>query len=119
MAITNLQEAINQMRAYGNIDPEKNNDKKSAWEKMMAQLSMAQKMSPDTMAGFALGRLLRGGFDQWKENYDKRGELKAQEALNGGVGNNPNAQIMYGDNQESSALAQTIGKLLRIPFFGG
>ena len=51
-------------------------NKDSAWQKMLMQLAMANKTKPSTMAGYALGRLLRQGFDSWKENYDARDDIK-------------------------------------------
>lgn len=51
------------------------NNKQNDWQKMMAQMAMAQKTSPRTMLGFAAGKLLRQLFDGWKERYDARGEV--------------------------------------------
>ena len=49
--------------------------KKSPLELMVMQHAMAQNSDPNTMMGLALGRLLRGLFDDWKERYDARGLL--------------------------------------------
>ena len=49
--------------------------RKTPLELLIAQQAMAQKADPNTMAGFALGKLLRGLFDDWKERYDARGTL--------------------------------------------
>ena len=51
------------------------NTKKSPMELLIAQQAMAQKADANTMVGFALGKLLRGLFDDWKERYDARGTL--------------------------------------------
>ena len=82
------QEIAMQMRNFGNLDPTRNdpannNGKKSEWEKLLAQMAMAQKMDARTMAGFALGKLLRQLFDNWKENFDARGDLKNRNNSNG------------------------------------
>lgn len=49
--------------------------KKSPMELLIAQQAMAQKADAKTLAGFALGKLLRGLFDDWKSRYDARGVL--------------------------------------------
>lgn len=86
------QEIAMQMRNFGNLDPTRNdpanannNGKKSEWEKLLAQMAMAQKMDARTMAGFALGKLLRQIFDNWKERYDARGDLNNRNNSNGGL----------------------------------
>lgn len=50
-------------------------------ELLIAQQAMAQKADANTMAGFALGKLLRGLFNDWKERYDARGLLNDVNAL--------------------------------------
>ena len=56
--------------------------KKTPMELLIAQQAMAQKADANTMTGFALGKLLRGLFNDWKERYDTRGilnEIKARK----------------------------------------
>ena len=55
--------------------------KKTPMELLIAQQAMAQKADANTMTGFALGKLLRGLFDDWKERYDARGLLNDVNAL--------------------------------------
>ena len=50
-------------------------------ELLIAQQAMAQKADASTLAGFALGKLLRGLFDDWKSRYDARGLLNDVNAL--------------------------------------
>ncbi|MBR0287461.1 MAG: hypothetical protein IJQ82_00630 [Selenomonadaceae bacterium] len=45
---------------------------RTPWEMMMAQLAMSSQTNPQTLAGFGVGKLLRGLFDDWKGNYDAR-----------------------------------------------
>ena len=57
--------------------------RKSPLELLIAQQAMAQNADANTMAGFALAKLLRGLFDDWKSRYDARGilnEIKARKA---------------------------------------
>lgn len=49
--------------------------KRSPMELLIMQQAMAQKADAKTLAGFALGKLLRGLFDDWKSRYDTRGVL--------------------------------------------
>lgn len=49
--------------------------KRSPMELLIMQQAMAQKADAKTLAGFALGKLLRGLFDDWKSRYDARGML--------------------------------------------
>ena len=55
--------------------------KKTPMELLIAQQAMAQKADANTMTGFALGKLLRGLFDDWKERYNARGLLNDVNAL--------------------------------------
>ena len=55
--------------------------RKSPLELMIAQQAMAQKADAKTLAGFAFGKLLRGIFDDWKERYTARGDLKALDNM--------------------------------------
>lgn len=72
---TDVASIAQEMAARGMLDPTRN-DKKSNWEKLIAQMAMAQKTDPGTMAGFALGKLLRQGYDTWLDN------LRARESVN-------------------------------------
>ena len=47
--------------------------RKSPMELMIMQQAMAQNGDAKTLFGFAIGKLLRGLFDDWKERYDARG----------------------------------------------
>lgn len=55
--------------------------RKTPMELLIAQQAMAQKSDAGTLAGFALGKLLRGLFNDWKERYDARGLLNDVNAL--------------------------------------
>lgn len=79
--MSSLEKALKEMMAYGNVDPEQGTVYDTPWRKMIAQLSMAKSTDPSTLAGFALGKLLRQGFDSWKERYDARGYEKAKREL--------------------------------------
>ena len=72
--MANLQDIIKQLMQQGMIDPAVNK-KNNALQQSIAALAAAQKADPKTMAGFALGKLLRQGFDTWKDNYDARGDI--------------------------------------------
>ncbi|MBQ6298643.1 MAG: hypothetical protein IJK81_13345 [Selenomonadaceae bacterium] len=50
--------------------------RKSPLELMVMQQAMAQNSDPNTMFGLALGKLLRGLFDDWKSRYDARDVMK-------------------------------------------
>lgn len=69
--------AFDQMAQYarqsGMRNPEPQDDKQNEWQKILAMLAMSSKMDAGTMAGFGLGKLLRDGFNSWKNNYDARG----------------------------------------------
>lgn len=73
MALQNIIKQ--QIQQKGNTYSQGAPSGKSEWEKIIAQMLAAQKMDSGTMAGFALGKLLRSAFDDWKENYDARGDL--------------------------------------------
>ena len=45
------------------------------------QQSMAQNADSKTLAGLAIGKLLRGLFDDWKERYDARDVLNQMAAM--------------------------------------
>ena len=47
--------------------------RKSPMELMVTQQAMAQNSDAKTLAGLAIGKLLRGLFDDWKSRYDARG----------------------------------------------
>lgn len=93
--MANLQDVIQQLKAYGNVDPTHNQNSQNALQKRLAQMAMANNSDWQTMAGLALGNLIRGGFDSWKENYDERGRLKTEELFNNPEWNAPNAQKTY------------------------
>lgn len=46
------------------------------FNQMVQMLAMANRASGQTMLGFALGKLLRSGFQRWYENYLDRGASK-------------------------------------------
>ena len=73
-----LQQLIQQLMQKGNTYGQSQQQQgKSDWEKTLAQMAMAQKMDAGTMGGFAAGKLLRGAFDTWKNNYNARGKINA------------------------------------------
>ena len=61
--------------------------RKSPLELMIMQQAMAQNADAKTLAGFAFGKLLRGIFDDWKERYTARGDLKAWDNTRDAFGN--------------------------------
>lgn len=74
MAMGNASAIAQQIMQNGNsYIPVGQNNNQNEWQKMLAMLATADKMDAGTMAGFGLGKLLRDGFDTWKENYDARG----------------------------------------------
>lgn len=40
------------------------------WQKMMSMFALANNSNPQTMLGFALGKLLHNAFDKWKSSDD-------------------------------------------------
>ena len=76
-----LTDWIKQMNQQGTT-PAPVSTRKTPMELLIAQQAMAQKADANTMTGFALGKLLRGLFNDWKERYDTRGilnEIKARK----------------------------------------
>ena len=78
MAYSSGKNAVDEMLERVNSTNASALNANTAWQKMMAQLAAANNTRPETMAGFALGKLLRNGFDTWKQNYDDRGYVKDQ-----------------------------------------
>ncbi len=62
----------------GNINPEPQDDKKNEWQRILAMLSMSDKMDWQTMAGFGLGKLLRDYAINQRDKVVTRGNIKNQ-----------------------------------------
>lgn len=63
------------------------------WEKDLNWLAASNKMTDESLLGFALGKLLKQGFDSWKGNYDQRNNdkiLRQQQAQKEVYANNAN-----------------------------
>ena len=74
---------IKQMNQIGNTtDPTQVYTRKSPMELMILQQAMGQKADAGNLAGFAVGKFLRGLFDDWKERYDARGTLNRMAEMN-------------------------------------
>lgn len=78
---TDFNELTNQLLYRGMIDPEQKVTK-NFWQRLLAQMAMAQKMDARTMAGFALGKLLRGGFDTWLANKRAKEQINDKDNFN-------------------------------------
>lgn len=52
------------------------------YQRRMGMLGMLPKVSDEQMAGYALGKLLKNGWNSWKDNYEKRGEQKQGDKNN-------------------------------------
>jgi len=76
------------------------------WTKMMQMMAMASKMDTNSMLGFALGKLLRGGFDQWKNRYDERGKEKYDEIVNRKTNSEATQPIV--DSMNQAAVSDTM-----------
>lgn len=71
-----VTELAKTLREQGMITPgQGNNGQKSPFQQMM-MMAMLRNASDKQLAGFGLGKLLRQGFDSWKDKYDMRGMLK-------------------------------------------
>lgn len=55
-------------------------NKANQWTQMLQMMNMANKMTDRQMMGFALGRLLRDGFNNWKDKYEERDYQKQMAA---------------------------------------
>lgn len=67
-----IQQTQSQSQNYGT------NRQNSPWKRMLTQMMMAQRLGSRGMAGFALGQILSGLLQQWKANYDARGEIRRE-----------------------------------------
>lgn len=72
--------AQNGMKPIGSNN-QGSNSQQNKFQRMLAMLSAKQSTDPRTMGGFALGKLLRELFDNWKANYQERGRVKAERQL--------------------------------------
>lgn len=105
-----LNDWIKQMQQPSGVADPYQHLKKSPMELLIMQQAMAQRADPSTLAGFAVGKLLRGLFNDWKERYDARGLLNDINALKDP---NQRAEALANLEKTNSPLSQTAQRYLR------